>query len=228
MKRSAPPWCNGPRAQKPGWPHGLNSPGRQPISTDNDIGLEAAQAVPSEPGNTAQAPNPTPRRREMVLFVAKFLVVTLAALVGYRYAADTTFMDWYLFQIAGQTSALLGLVGHSSQVEDPAAFRGRESEVRAFLHTWTASAPPEDGAPTSLTSWETWRYRVSGRRRDLAALDGALHALSVQPAVQATDRQRIASRVEALDNAMSILEGVSGAARLRQSALPNSPRRAVP
>lgn len=137
--------------------------------------------VRAEASSTKDAKAPSPRRRA-ISFVVVFLACTFALLVGYRYAGGTTFMDWYLFQIARQTSAALSVFGYSSELESPETYDGRAAEIRAQLRAMTgapAGAAPADNRP--LSSWDAWRYRALKTRQNARGAERALAAIETLP-----------------------------------------------
>lgn len=139
-------------------------------------------------------------RRDALLFVVVFLVCTFALLVGYRYLSGTTFMDWYLYRIASDTSTVLSLVGEECRVEDPASLRDQAPQVRQALQSKTDPSTP-------LSSWETWRYRAITARAEAQQAVNALETFAAAPWTPPTDaaarlafyRERLA-RVQAALN----------------------------
>src|SRR5690606_8544491 len=102
-------------------------------------------------------------RRGAVSFVLAFLVVTVVLLVAGRYAVNTSFMNWYLFQVAGHTSRILATIGYASRLEDPNMYRDQAAAVRAALDAARrgddSGAHPEseyDSRP--LSPYEIWQY----------------------------------------------------------------------
>lgn len=106
-----------------------------------------------------------------VRFVVTFLLLTAALLTAGRYAVNTSVMNWYLFQVARQTSAILSVVGTSSAVESPSAYEGRAAIMRAEMAAWRRGEDPEPGAKgdatAPLTAYEAWSHRALRVARDL-------------------------------------------------------------
>ena len=133
--------------------------------------VEPTSLSESSPLENGAAPSPATaenghaaRRRGALTFVVIFLVATVALLVLARYSVNTSFINWYLFQVARSTSWVLSFVGESSSLEDPQMFEGREVDIRAAL---AGALPKKDANPVEwqedsqppLTAYEAWRYR---------------------------------------------------------------------
>ncbi len=116
-------------------------------------------------------------RRRVVGFVGVFVATMLILLTAYRYAVPTPFNDWYLFQVARNTTWVLGKIGHSAVLEKGSLRELAPRQVRATLAAWRAgrdTATPEEiaAAPDGpLSAWEKWAYRGREGRRH-AALSG--------------------------------------------------------
>jgi exosortase/archaeosortase family protein len=172
--------------------------------------MDDQQTLPDhgDPGGESPLPEAQPpgeRRRGALSFVIVFLVVTIILLVLGRYAVNTRFMNWYLFQVAGHTSWVLDVIGYSSGLEDPAMYRDRAAAVRAELDARRRSedAPvrPEnefDSAP--LEPYEIWQYRSLLLARQLAHTE-EMAALTAprETAVLDSDEERIAHLRESLN-----------------------------
>jgi len=109
-------------------------------------------------------------RAGAVRFVILFLVLTAVFLTFGRYAVNTGPMNWYLFQVARQTSFVLGVSGHSCSVENPDPYAARGDALRAETVAWRsgdeeAATALEGGVPPS--SYEVWKYRAARLARDL-------------------------------------------------------------
>lgn len=147
---------------------------------------------------TVPAGEPGKRRRGALSFVVVFLAVTLVLLVLGRYAVNTRFMNWYLFQVASHTSWILDAVGYSSEVEDRSLYNDRAAAVRAELDAWRRGSdtpakpePAYDSGP--LTAYELWQYRSMVLARQYAQTQGmaALTAPDARPETS-TDQERLA------------------------------------
>ena len=109
-------------------------------------------------------------RRRIVGFVGVFVSTMLILLTAYRYAIPTPANDWYLFQVARDTSWVLGQIGHSSTMEKRSLRGLAPQKARATLAAWRAgreAATPEEIAAASsepLSAWEKWAYRSSDHR----------------------------------------------------------------
>ncbi|GMV95096.1 MAG: hypothetical protein AMXMBFR82_48740 [Candidatus Hydrogenedentota bacterium] len=103
-------------------------------------------------------------RRGAISFVLIFLAVTIVLLMLGRYAVNTRFMNWYLFQVAGHTSWVLDVIGYSSRLEDPNLYRDRAAAVRATLDAArqggdTPVRPEGEYDSGPLAPYEIWQYR---------------------------------------------------------------------
>lgn len=100
-------------------------------------------------------------RKRSLLFLIQFLILVSILLIGYRYAINSAPNIRYLFSIASQTSAVLGVFGHSSELEP---YRGQypAEKIRAELTEWKVTsdraASRENGDVPPLTSWEFWLH----------------------------------------------------------------------
>lgn len=159
-----------------------------------------------EPSQTLER-NATPRtfsKWGATRFVVTFLVLTLLLLSAGRYAVNTRAMNWYLFQVARQTSLVLGLLGGSSFVEDPSAYRNRAGIMRAELEAWRRGEEPkragEDAVQIPLTAFEVWEHRALKLDRDLR-VERKYLALTDAPKEPptATHQERIAYLRETLN-----------------------------
>ena len=117
-------------------------------------------------------------RRRIAGFVGVFVATMLILLTAYRYAIPTPANDWYLFQVARDTSWVLGKIGHSSVLERRSVRDMTPRQVRATLAAWragrdTATAEEIAAAPDGpLSAWEKWAYRArETRRRDAASVN---------------------------------------------------------
>ncbi len=145
------------------------------------------------------------RRRGALSFVVVFLVVTVILLALGRYAVNTRFMNWYLYQVAHNTSAILNIIGYSSHLEDLTMYQDRSADVRAELDAWrngddASEQPnrPHDSGP--LTSYEIWQYRSMLLARQAAYTDAMIELLESQTKpVAASDQERITQLRAALD-----------------------------
>jgi exosortase/archaeosortase family protein len=110
-------------------------------------------------------------RRRIVGFVGVFVSTMLILLTAYRYAMPTPANDWYLFQVARDTSWVLGRIGHSSIMERRSVRDMTPRQVRATLAAWRAgrdAATAEEiaAAPDGpLSAWEKWAYRARDARK---------------------------------------------------------------
>jgi exosortase/archaeosortase family protein len=105
----------------------------------------------------ADATRKGPPRWRLSRFVLVFILSASVLLISGRYAVNTRPMNWYLFQVARPTAWILGLVGQSAKLEDPAPYAGRADAIRAALPGSTASDTP-------LSSYEVWQFRALGVR----------------------------------------------------------------
>ncbi len=104
-------------------------------------------------------------------FVAGFIVLVMAMLIGYRYAMNTTANIWYLFQVAKHTAWTLNLVGDEAAVEP---FRNVGSaDKRRQIAEWEALERGELALPPGaqadlrpLTAYESWVFEARSRIRE--------------------------------------------------------------
>jgi len=129
-------------------------------------------------------------RRRVFGFVGVFVTVMLVLLTAYRYAIPTPFNDWYLFQVARDTSWVLGKVGSDSSLEKRSLREMPARQVRATLAAWRAgrdTATAEEIAAASnepLSAWERWSYRArDGRRRDSDTTNGPSVYFVLKPGI---------------------------------------------
>ena len=151
----------------------------------------------SSPASSQDAP--AARRRGALSFVAIFLAATVALLVLARFTVNTPFVNWYLFQVARSTSWVLGLIGESSNLEDPQMYEGREGSIRAALAGAAAEESSEemqsreDGQP-SLTAYEAWLYRSLLLKRQYEQTRAAIqNTRPREGAIPADEPQRVAA-----------------------------------
>ncbi|GMU92764.1 MAG: hypothetical protein AMXMBFR4_18220 [Candidatus Hydrogenedentota bacterium] len=111
------------------------------------------------------------RRSSALRFVIVFLLVTAALLSLSRYAVNTAPMNWYLFQVARQTSWVLRWAGESSWLENTERPPAAAGLVRASIDAWragraidTASIDPNDARP--LSAYEIYVYRALKLERE--------------------------------------------------------------
>ncbi len=121
---------------------------------------------PASPPGEASERSP---RTAVLRFVAAFVVLVMAFLVGYRYAMNSPANIWYLFQVARHTAWTLGVVGESGQVEP--LHETSPVKWRADLAEWRAERQGVDAVPTAvdespLTAWESWQWKAWSRIRD--------------------------------------------------------------
>lgn len=95
---------------------------------------------------------------QSLFFLVKFLVIVCVLLIGYRYAINSGPNIRYLYVIASQTETLLGLFGHSSEIE-PHRRQVPPGRARAQLAEWGVGAQDDSsGIHPPLTPWEYWLY----------------------------------------------------------------------
>ncbi len=133
---------------------------------------------------------PSSRKRSL-LFLIQFLILVSILLIGYRYAINSAPNIRYLFSIASQTSAVLGVFGHSSELEP---YRGQypAERIRAELTEWKVTsdraASRENGDAPPLTSWEFWLHSAQQVIRNGPGL------LDHGPTIRFVARQGLATR----------------------------------
>lgn len=122
---------------------------------------------PKSEESTASSPSSSKQRRKTIQFVVLFVVYVVSLLVGYQYAIRTEANMRYLFTTAKHTSALLGVIGLESSVENTMHV-GVPGRKRAALEAWrngeeapslTAGAGSWDDVEP-LTPYERWLYRA--------------------------------------------------------------------
>lgn len=105
-----------------------------------------------------------------IKFVLIFVASVISLLAGYRYAIDTMANDWYLFQVARHTNAVLALIGYRSELEGGLSVTEPPNRVRATLQAWDEGREPTSdeisaASNNALTAWESWRFRAESVRR---------------------------------------------------------------
>lgn len=166
----------------------------------------------SIPPQTPGESKPTPSSGEGILarwrsgiFVAVFMSIVLALLMGYRYQVDSRYNDWYLFQVARHTVMALSLVGDHAELEHGRDKLGDPRMVRSKLNAWLRGAEtetPEDflaAASEPLTAWEAWCYRSEEMRHTNAPGERG-------PRVQFILRSGHAIKVRELDETVREME----------------------
>lgn len=104
-------------------------------------------------------------------FISIFVVSVLVLLTGYRYAVNTQANDWYLYQVARNTTTALNWIGQSALLENEERSKVNPAEARASLAAWARGedkATPEDYLQVSkerLTTWERYSFRIQQSRR---------------------------------------------------------------
>jgi exosortase/archaeosortase family protein len=164
------------------------------------------------PTDTPDGENRPPREKESFLarwrpavFVTVFMSIVLALLMGYRYGIDTPYNDWYLFQVAKHTVAVLQHIGDHAELEHGSEKLGDAKTIRARLAAWARGEDAETtedflaAAPGPLTPWEAWSYRAQDmRRKDAPGEHG--------PRVQFIMRRGLAVKVRELEEEVAMLE----------------------
>lgn len=137
-------------------------------------------------------------------FVITFLVLTALLLSSGRYAVNTRAMNWYLFQVARQTSFVLKLLGDASYVESPSVYEDRAAPMRLELDAWRRGEEPRQDDSVSpaapLNAYEVWEHRALklahhlGTERNYRAMTDAIQ----RPAMH-TPQERLAYIHASLD-----------------------------
>lgn len=144
-------------------------------------------------------------RWRSAIFVAVFMTIVLTLLMGYRYAVETVYNDWYLYQVARHTTAVLSLVGDHAELEHGREKLGDPKELRARMAAWSRGAEsetPEDYLAASdapLSAWEAWDYRAMEMRQSNAPGERG-------PRVQFIMRRGLAIKVRELEEEVRELE----------------------
>jgi exosortase/archaeosortase family protein len=121
----------------------------------------------------SEAPSSTGSR--IFRFIAGFVILVMAMLVGYRYAMNTDANIWYLFQVARHTAWVLDIVGREAAVE-PFRETGAASKRRKMAE-WEAmdsgylSLPESQADDRPLTPFESWAFEAHSRIREGGSID---------------------------------------------------------
>jgi exosortase/archaeosortase family protein len=173
------------------------------------------------------APEPVRRRRGALSFVVVFLAVTVVLLVLGRYAVNTRFMNWYLFEVAGHTSWILDVIGDSSELEDTSLYGDRPAAVRAELDSWrngngAAGQPEGEYSSEPLTAREVWQYRSMLLARQYSQTNemAALTAPRSRPELESGEAQQayLRERMNALTRSTRF-DGPGGAIQVMPQGL---------
>jgi exosortase/archaeosortase family protein len=100
---------------------------------------------------------PTSRKRSLA-FLVQFLILVAILLIGYRYAINSSANIRYLYTIASQTSSILNILGHDSNLE-PNRTQLKRAKVRTEFNEWDIhyQIPLADNEETTPpTPWEYW------------------------------------------------------------------------
>ncbi|HRK35675.1 MAG TPA: archaeosortase/exosortase family protein [Candidatus Hydrogenedentes bacterium] len=170
--------------------------------------------IPQTPAVATSDPAPV-TRAGAIRFVATFLVLTAIFLTLGRYAVNTAPMNWYLFQVARQTSFMLNVTGDACTIEDVEAHKGRGDAIRTAIDAWHRG---EDDAQEKVvvageppSRYDVWRYRAAKLARDLRVEQRylAMTRPVPRPAI-ATPEQRIAYLRDCLDSLVASTRRESG------------------
>jgi len=169
-----------------------------------------------EPPAAASAGSSARTSRVAVLrFVAGFIVLVMAFLVGYRYAMNTPANIWYLYQVARHTAWTLELFGESGEVEP--LHETSPAKWRADLLQWRAERRGVDAVPATddvrpISAWESWQWKAWSRIREGETIseDG--------PIVRFVLEEGLASRQAALRREIENMKSAAHAAGEDRSA----------
>ncbi len=133
-----------------------------------------------QPAQPHQVEDTKRRRRQIGRFVSVFAAVAFALMFSYYGPLRNTLAnDWYMFQVARSTAAVLSQIGHSCSIAQP--YAGREPEIRAVLGVNTAKETP-------LTPWESWRYQAITYRHSLTG--ARQHIRDIQRETPSPEREQ--------------------------------------
>lgn len=189
--------------------------------TKSEIGVSDSKSALSDQSRSGKA------RRGAISFVLIFLAVTIVLLMLGRYAVNTRFMNWYLFQVAGHTSWVLDVIGYSSRLEDPNLYRDRAAAVRATLDAagQNGEAPVRSESAYEsgpLTPYEIWQYRSLLLAQQLAhTKEMATLTEPLPPPASDSEDARIAYLREALNRLTesTVFEGPNGTMQIASPEL---------
>jgi exosortase/archaeosortase family protein len=104
-------------------------------------------------------------KKQIVRFVVVFIVLVMTFLSGYRYMMDTNGNMRYLYIVSTHTAWVLGIVGHSGEVEPYSRDYGQD-KTRAEIAAWDAGEEYDEKTvtlspePAPLSGWEVWKYKA--------------------------------------------------------------------
>jgi exosortase/archaeosortase family protein len=139
-------------------------------------------------------------------FVGIFVVLVLTQLSAYRYLIESLGNDFYLFNVAQHTTAVLGFIGYQATLEESTG-NLNPAEVRAYL-----GVNPDSSQP--LSAWELYRYRALGIRNPsrLPVEFGPRVSFVLKPGIHhrlrelEKERQNLVSEEDAPENTLESLE----------------------
>ena len=125
---------------------------------------------PTEPEEESNRPSPSrskqkSAKKQIARFVIVFIVLVMTFLSGYRFLMDTNGNIRYLYVVSTHTSWVLGLIGHTSEVE-PWSRDHSQDKTRAEIEAWNAGTEFDADAVVfspdaeSLSGWEVWKYKA--------------------------------------------------------------------
>lgn len=155
---------------------------------------ETDSPMVDEPPTEALPDTPESAPRTAVIrFIAGFVVLVMAFLLGYRYSMNTSANIWYLFQVARHTAWALDLVGISGEVEP--LHESNPEKWRADLAEWRAERAGGESVaasvpPGPITAFEAWQWKAWSRIREGETLseEGPLVHFVLEEGVAARQR----------------------------------------
>ncbi len=110
------------------------------------------------------------RGRGTAQFVVIFVCSVLSLLVGYHAVTEWPVNDWYLFQVAKNTTWCLDRIGERCSLEDMRQGVKDPARIRALLDAWHKGEKnpvisiTDQFSKEPLSAWEHWQYRAQKTR----------------------------------------------------------------